>query len=121
MILRLHKTMLHLHKPMLNTSQFGSNRFVNTETVGFHEGPLPRRKRIRTRIKKDTSNKKVQFSTLMPPRDPRLHRSIVTPPCPINIGEMQTPVENKQYTHVRFLDLLLQFAYELCFSLHIVH
>jgi hypothetical protein len=49
----------------------------------------------------------VQFLELLPPRDPRLHRSIVTPPCPINIGEMQTPMENKQYRHVSFLGLLL--------------
>src|SRR3954469_2144099 len=43
---------------------------------------------------KTRATRKVQFSTLLPPRDPRLHRSVVTPPCPINIGEMQTPVEN---------------------------
>ena len=30
MILSLHKTMLRLRKPMLNTSRFGSNRFVDT-------------------------------------------------------------------------------------------
>ena len=69
---------------------------------------------------KTQATRKVQFSALLPPRDPRLHRSIVTPPCPINIGEMQTPMEDKQYTHLSFLDLLLQFTYEICFSLHII-
>ena len=49
------------------------------------------------------ATKKVKFSTLLPPRDPQLHRSVVTPPCPINIGELQTPLEKKQYTHVSFL------------------
>src|SRR6187401_3255025 len=41
------------------------------------------------------ATKKVKFSTLLPPRDPKLHRSVVTPPCPISIGELQTPLEEK--------------------------
>ena len=49
------------------------------------------------------ATKKVKFSTLLPPRDPKLHISVVTPPCPINIGELQTPLEEKQYTHVSIL------------------
>ena len=49
------------------------------------------------------ATKKVKFSTLLPPRDPKLHRSVVTPPCPINSGELQTPLEKKQYTYVSFL------------------
>ena len=82
--------------------------------------PVTHRKNQPPYTEKTQAPKKVQFSALLTPRDHRLHRSIVTPPCPINIGEMQTPMEDKQYTHVSFLDLLLQFACEFFFSLRIL-
>ena len=38
---------------------------------------------------------------LLPPRDPLLHMPNVTPPCPIQPGHLQTPLEQRSYTHVR--------------------
>ena len=39
-------------------------------------------------------------SRLLPPRDPLLRVPIVTPPCPIQHGHLQTPAELRSYTHV---------------------
>ena len=33
-------------------------------------------------------------------RDPLLHRSLVTPPCPILPGQNETPSALRRYTHV---------------------
>ena len=82
--------------------------------------PTTQQKNQKLNQKEPQAAKKVNFSTLLPPRDPRLHRSVVTPPCPINIGELQTPLEKKQYTHVSFLALLLQFTYAFFFNLCIL-
>lgn len=38
--------------------------------------------------------------THIPPRDPLLHVPVVTPPCPINPDERQTPATLRSYTHV---------------------
>ena len=45
-------------------------------------------------------NSRYKSSSLLPPRDPQLHRSAITPPCPIQPGELQTPSGERLYTHV---------------------
>lgn len=36
-------------------------------------------------------------------RDPLLHSSVITPPCPILPGENQTPAAQRRYTHVSII------------------
>ena len=49
---------------------------------------------------KRTQTRERPPSTLLPPRDPRLHPAMVTPPCPIPTGQQQTPMELQSYKHV---------------------
>jgi hypothetical protein len=39
----------------------------------------------------------------MPARDPKCHTQIVTPPCPINIAQTETPTPLRSYKHVSIL------------------
>ena len=43
-------------------------------------------------------------SSNMPPRDPLLHRPVVTPPCPIMNMPTRTPNPQRAYTHVSLFD-----------------
>ena len=45
-------------------------------------------------------NSRYKSSSLLPPRDPQLHTSAITPPCPIQPGKLQTPSGERLYTHV---------------------
>ena len=56
--------------------------------------PLWSQHPVRKRSNRPTS------SRLLPPRDPLLHVPIVTPPCPIQHGHLQTPAKLRSYTHV---------------------
>lgn len=53
--------------------------------------------------------RKQTASTHMPPRDPLLHKPIVTPPCPIPLAH--TPDHPISYTHVSILVLPLYYKY----------
>lgn len=49
--------------------------------------------------KADNNAKQNEISTHMPPRDPLMHKPIVTPPCPIKQSP-ETPANPPTYTHV---------------------
>lgn len=53
--------------------------------------------------------------THIPPRDPLLHVPIVTPPCPINPDQRQTPENLRSYTHVSNLNKLFNLLCSLPF------
>ena len=51
-------------------------------------------------VRNNTSKK----LSVHPKRDPLLHKSVVTPPCPIQPDDCITPEENRKYIHVSIIN-----------------
>lgn len=85
--------------------QCSSSKTTSTRNVLLNsvcsQKPLWSNHPVRKRSNRPTS------SGLMPPRDPLLHVPIVTPPCPIQPGHLQTQSELRSYTHGPDLPTLL--------------